>query len=216
METLLGIDLVMLVKTVGYVGLTAIVFAESGLLFGFLFPGDSLLFTAGFLASQGFFSMPLLYILCFIAAVFGDNIGYWFGKRLGPAFFTREDSLFFRKTYVEQAAIFYYRHGPLTLVLARFMPIIRTFVPILAGVGRMRYSRFLFWNVLGGALWTIGLPTFGFLLGSIIPDPDRYLLPVILLIILSSVLPPFVAALRRGMHNRLWNALRSRIYRPRP
>lgn len=211
MEFLFGIDLVTLLKTAGYAGLTFIVFAESGILFGFFLPGDSLLFTAGFLASQGFFSLPVLYVLCFLAAVLGDSVGYAFGARVGPALFTREDSLLFHKEHLSHAAQFYHRHGAMTLVLARFMPVVRTFAPILAGVGKMPYRHFFFWNVLGGFLWSTGLLTLGFFLGSLIPDPDRYLLPAIALIIFFSFLPGLIGAFRHGVHRKVFAYIRTRF-----
>lgn len=184
-----GVDLVSLIKTVGYIGIFGIVFAESGLFLGFFLPGDSLLFTAGFLASQGFLDLRILVIISFIAAVLGDSFGYAFGKRIGPVLFRREDSLLFHKDHVERSKKFYERYGAKTIILARFMPIVRTFAPILAGVGRMRYSLFLFFNVIGGLLWSTGIILFGYYLGSVVPDPDTYLLPIVLLIIVLSFLP---------------------------
>src|SRR3989344_2568779 len=133
------IDLTVLIKAVGLLGLFGIVFAESGLFVGFFLPGDSLLFTAGFLASQGFLNIWIFAPLAFIAAFLGGNFGYAFGRRVGPAIFTRERSLFFHKEYLERARIFYEAHGGKAIVLARFLPVIRTFAPILAGVGRMRW-----------------------------------------------------------------------------
>ena len=132
MEALLGWDLVALVKTAGYAGLFGIVFAESGLFIGFFLPGDSLLFTAGFLASQGFLNIWILAPLVFIAAILGDSVGYAFGKKVGPAIFRKEESLLFHRDHIERARLFYEKHGGMTLVLARFLPIIRTFAPILA------------------------------------------------------------------------------------
>src|SRR3989344_5295634 len=128
MEQLIGIDLITLIKTVGYIGLFGIVFAESGLLIRFFLPGDSLLFTAGFLASQGFLDILILLPVCFVAAVFGDNFGYIFGKKIGPAFFNKEKSLLFHKEYLTKASEFYEKHGAKTIVLARFLPVLRTFV----------------------------------------------------------------------------------------
>lgn len=182
-------DIVTLIKTAGYVGIVAILFAESGLFIGFFLPGDSLLFTAGFLASQGYLHIVVLMVLSFIAAVAGDSVGYAFGRRAGPAIFKREDSLLFHKDHLERARIFYERHGGKTIVLARFMPIVRTFAPILAGVGRMRYGVFLTYNLVGGFLWAVGLSGLGYFLGSVIPNIDHYLLPIIVLIIVLSIAP---------------------------
>ncbi|HBW73862.1 MAG: hypothetical protein UX10_C0026G0009 [Candidatus Magasanikbacteria bacterium GW2011_GWA2_45_39] len=182
-------DIITLIKTAGYLGIAGILFAESGLFVGFFLPGDSLLFTAGFLASQGYLHIVPLMVLSFVAAVAGDSVGYAFGRRVGPAIFNREDSLLFHKDHIERARKFYERHGGKTIILARFLPIVRTFAPILAGVGNMRYSVFLVYNLVGGFLWTIGLSGLGYFLGNTIPDVDRYLLPIILGIIILSVAP---------------------------
>src|SRR3989338_8644806 len=152
-----GFDLISLIKTAGYAGLFFIVFAESGLFIGFFLPGDSLLFTAGFLASQGYLSIVPLSLLCFLAAILGDNFGYAFGKKVGPAIFKKEDSLIFHKKHLERAENFYSEYGPKAIVLARFLPIVRTFAPILAGVGKMRYQTFFYYNVMGAAIWALGL-----------------------------------------------------------
>jgi membrane-associated protein len=190
-------DLREFIIAVGYLGVFTIVFAESGLLIGFFLPGDSLLFTAGFLASSlNIFDIRVLAIGCFIAAVVGDSVGYAFGHRVGRPLFNREDSLWFHKKHLERAQAFYDKHGGKTIVLARFLPVVRTFAPIVAGVGAMPYPRFLAFNVIGGALWAIGLTTAGYFFGSLIPDPDRYLLPVILLIVLISIAPTLWHVLR--------------------
>jgi membrane-associated protein len=170
----------------------AIVFAESGLLFGFFLPGDSLLFTAGFLASQGYLDLPLLLIGCFIAAVTGDQVGYWFGHRVGRRLFDREESFFFHRKNIERTEAFYRKHGGKTIVLARFLPAIRTFAPIVAGIGSMRYRDFVFYNIFGALLWAVGVTLAGYFLGSLIPDVDKYLIPIILLIIFVSGLPTLV------------------------
>jgi|SRR3989344_2537013 len=193
-------DLIPLVKTAGYLGLFGIVFAESGLFVGFFLPGDSLLFTAGFLASQGFLNIWALSFLMFVAAVTGDSVGYAFGKKAGPKIFYREDSIFFHRNNLERAQVFYEQYGSKTIVLARFMPIVRTFAPILAGVGQMRYRTFLFYNIIGGALWALGMPWLGYYLGSTIPNINEYLLPIILIIITLSVAP--------GLYH-MWRAYKS-------
>src|SRR3989344_3629379 len=146
-------DLISIIKTAGYFGIFGIVFAESGLFIGFFLPGDSLLFTAGFLASQGFLNIWILAALTFLAAILGDNFGYAFGARVGQAIFSREDSWLFHKDHLVRARLFYEKHGAKTLVLARFLPVVRTFAPILAGVGQMNYRTFFFYNVFGGFLW---------------------------------------------------------------
>ncbi len=182
-------DLAQFIQTVGYLGVFAIIFAESGLLIGFFLPGDSLLFTAGFLASQHLLSLPILVLLCFIAAVLGDSAGYFFGKKVGKKLFNKDDSLLFHKHYIVDAQKFYDKHGSKTIVLARFIPVVRTFAPIVAGVGEMHYSTFLTFNLIGGLLWATGLNLAGYFLGSLIPNVDRYLLPIVLLIVIVSVLP---------------------------
>ncbi len=180
----------------GTIGLFAIVFAESGLLFGFFLPGDSLLFTAGLLASQGKLSLPVILVGCFVAAVAGDQVGYAFGNRVGPALFRRPDSRFFKRANLEKAQNFFDRHGSKTIVLARFVPVARTFVPIVAGVGSMTYRTFVTFNVVGGLLWAVGVTLLGYILGEAIPDIDKYLLPVIAAIVVASAVPVGVELLR--------------------
>lgn len=179
-----------LITTFGLIGLIIIVFLESGVFFGFFFPGDSLLFTAGFLASQDLLPIIPLLIGTFIAAVLGDNVGYWFGKKTGPKLFTKDDSFFFKKKYVMQAERFYEKHGKKTIILARFMPIVRTFAPIIAGVGNMNYRTFMSYNLIGALIWAVGMTLAGYFLGQIVPNADRYMLPIVILIILTSFIPP--------------------------
>jgi len=194
-------DLPTFIRSVGYLGVAAIVFAESGLLIGFFLPGDSLLFTAGFLASQGFLDVRLLCGLTFVCAVVGDSVGYAFGKKVGPMIFKREDSRFFHKDHLERAKTFYEKHGAKTIVIARFIPVIRTFAPIVAGVGTMRYRTFLIYNLIGGLLWAVGVTLIGYFFGSVIPDVDNYLFPIIGLIVFVSALPPLY---------HVWNERRGR------
>lgn len=207
-------DLISLIKTFGYLGLFGIVFAESGLFVGFFLPGDSLLFTAGFLASQGFLNIWILCLLTFVGAVLGDNVGYAFGHKVGPMIFKKEDSILFHKDHLERARIFYEKHGPKALVLARFMPGIRTFAPILAGVGKMDYRNFLSFNAIGGFLWGVCLPLLGYYLGSTIPGIDQYLLPIILLIIFLSILPSLVHIWReKDERQRIWGIIKNKLWR---
>jgi membrane-associated protein len=173
----------------GHLAIWAIIFAESGLFVGFFLPGDSLLFAAGFLASQGFLNIFALIVGCFICAVVGDNVGYAVGKRFGHKLFSKEDSLFFHKNHIVKAQKFYEKHGKKTIVLARFMPVVRTFAPVVAGIGKMDYATFFKFNLLGGLVWTSGLCTLGFVLGKSIPDVDKYLLPITLAIVVISVIP---------------------------
>ena len=190
-----GIDLVSLIKTVGYVGIFFIVFAETGLFLGFFLPGDSLLFIAGLLAKQGFFSLSVLVFGLFVSAVLGNLFGYEFGRRIGPKLFSREDSLIFKKAHALKAQSFYDKHGPKTILLARFMPIVRTFAPIVAGVANMRYPVFFLYNLIGALVWVIGLVLLGYFLGSVM-DVDKYLLPIILVIVFLSFFPAIIAYIR--------------------
>lgn len=182
-------DLFFLIKTVGYLGIFGIIFAESGLLIGFFLPGDSLLFTAGFLASQGYLNIWILAFLTFIAAILGDNFGYGIGRRFGPKVFKKKDSFLFNRDHLERAKIFYEKYGGKTILLARFLPVIRTFVPILAGVGNMEYKKFVFFNILGAGFWATGMVWFGYFLGNTIPNADQYILPIVVAIIILSSLP---------------------------
>ena len=178
-----------IVATLGVLGVIAVIFLETGAFFGFFFPGDSLLFTAGYFASRGSVSLTVLLIGAFIAAVVGDSVAYAFGKRIGPALFTKDDSLLFNKKYVAEAQHFYEKYGKKLIILARFMPVVRTFAPIVAGIGKMEYKTFLSYNVIGGFLWTWGVLWLGYGFGSIIPNPDRYIWPAVILIILVSAAP---------------------------
>lgn len=185
------LDLKTFITIIGYFGVFAIVFAESGLFFGFFLPGDSLLFTAGLLAAEGYFSLAGLIVLSFVGAVLGDSVGYWFGRRTGPMLFTREDTRFFKKSHVEKSHAYYEKHGPKTIIIARFIPIVRTFAPILAGVSGMTYKKFFMYNVVGGLIWTVSMPTLGYFLGTRIPHIDKYILPIALGIIVVSFIPIF-------------------------
>lgn len=175
----------------GVLAVAAIIFAESGLLIGFFLPGDSLLFTAGFLASQGLpgLNVHVLALVCFIAAVAGDSVGYAFGSRMGPRLLKRPDGKIFKKKYIAQAEAFYEEHGKKTIIIARFVPVVRTFAPIVAGLGNMHYRTFLSYNIIGGALWTLGIIYLGYFLGGLIPE--GYLEPAILLVIFISLVPAF-------------------------
>ena len=187
-----AIDPIVIIKTLGLIGVLSIVFAESGLFFGFFLPGDSLLFTAGLFASLGFLNIYLLFVGAFAMAVLGDSFGYWFGKNIGPKIFTREDSIFFHKKHIVRAQNFYAKYGKKTIILARFVPIVRTFAPIVAGVGRMKYSDFATYNVIGGFLWSLAMVMGGYLLGAMVPNVDRYILPIVALIVIVSFVPVFI------------------------
>ena len=187
-------DLPQLIKSIGYFGVWAIIFAESGLFVGFFLPGDSLLFTAGFLASQNFLDIRVLIFGCFVFAVLGDNVGYATGYRFGRRFFQKEDSWLFHKKHLVTAQNFYNKHGKKAIVLARFMPVVRTFAPIVAGIGAMKYRTFMIYNLIGGLLWTVGMTLLGYFLGKVIPAEqiDKYLLPIILAIIVISIIPSII------------------------
>lgn len=192
-----------IIQTVGLIGVWAIVFAESGLFFGFFFPGDSLLFTAGFLASQGLLNIWTLAFGCAIAAILGDSVGYWFGRKVGPKIFSREDSFFFNKKHILRTKSFYDRYGKKTIILARFVPIVRTFAPILAGVGEMNYRTFLSYNVIGGILWTFAFTWGGYLLGNLIPNSEKYLTFIIVGIIIVSLIPAAIEVVRSRKYNKV-------------
>ena len=187
-----------LIQAAGYVGLTAIIFTETGLLIGFFLPGDSLLVTAGLLASQPEYGLNVyvMGILLSIAAVVGDTVGYHIGKATGPRIFTRENSLFFNRKHLIRAHEFYERHGGKTIVLARFMPIVRTFAPVVAGVGEMRYRDFITYNVFGGVLWVWSMLMTGYVLGRYIPGVERHIEKIIILVIFLSILPGIIAWIR--------------------
>ena len=203
-----NLDLPAFITAIGHLGVFAIVFAESGLFIGFFLPGDSLLFTAGLLASKGYLNLALLVGGSVVSAILGDSVGYAFGRRVGPRIFSREDSILFHKKHIKRTKKFYEKHGAKTIILARFMPIVRTFAPILAGVGEMRYRTFITYNVMGGALWAAGVPMLGYTLGQTIPGIDRYLIPIVLVIIFLSVLPPILEIIRersKGVHEKSKN-----------
>jgi membrane-associated protein len=187
-------DLPVLVQWAGYVGLTLIIFAETGLLVGFFLPGDSLLVTAGLLCSQPGFGLNvyLLGVILTVAAIVGDTVGYAIGRSTGPRIFTRPDSLLFNRKHLQRAHDFYERHGGKTIIIARFMPIVRTFAPVVAGVAEMRYSSFVLFNVVGGVLWIWSMLFTGYVLGRYVPGIDKHIEKVILLVIFLSILPGII------------------------
>ncbi|MBI5126319.1 MAG: VTT domain-containing protein [Candidatus Taylorbacteria bacterium] len=190
------IDPTFIIQTAGALGVILIVFAESGLFFGFFLPGDSLLFTAALFASQGYLNIWILYVGCLVAAIVGDSVGYSFGKKIGPALFTKEDSLFFNKKHIARAQHFYEVHGKKTIIIARFIPIVRTFAPIVAGIGNMKYRTFLSYNVIGGFIWVTGFLGLGYVLGATVPGIDKYLHYIVLGIIVLSFIPPVIHVLK--------------------
>ena len=192
-------DVESLVRIGGIVGLTAIVFVETGLLIGFFLPGDSLLVTAGLFAARGDIEVLPLIAALSIAAVAGDTVGYNIGKRSGPRLFTRADSLFFNKKHLITTKEFYDRHGPFTIVIARFVPIIRTFAPVVAGIGAMEYKRFISFNVMGGVGWVLSMVFGGYFLGQMIPNIHKNIDKVIVVVIFLSLLPIMIKVAREKM-----------------
>ena len=185
-----------LIRWGGYLVLVGIVFAETGLLVGFFLPGDSLLITAGLVAAAGGLNVWWLNALLILAAVTGDSVGYAIGVRLGPRLFTRPKSLLFNPRHIERTRAFYARHGAKTIVIARFVPIIRTFAPVVAGVGQMEYRRFLFYNVAGGVGWVTSMTWAGYFLGRVIPNIADYIHLVVVIVIVLSVIPIVVEIVR--------------------
>ena len=172
-----------LLEGVGVLGgltiIGAIIFAESGLLIGFFLPGDTLLFTAGFFAAQGNLPLAGVMAVIFFAAIVGDNVGYMIGKKSGPRLFKKKDGIVFRQDYVLRAEKFYEKHGGKTIIIARFVPIVRTFAPMVAGIGNMDRKKFVLYNIVGAAIWTVSVVLLGYWLGSKIPNIDHYLLPAV-------------------------------------
>ncbi len=195
------LDPTLIITTVGLIGIIFIIFAETGLFFGFFFPGDSLLFTAGILASQGIFNIYQIIIFCIIAAILGDSIGYWSGKKYGRKLFERDAGFFFKKKRIYDAEQFYEKHGKYTIILARFVPIIRTFAPIVAGIGQMHYFTFITYNIFGGIFWVSGMTLLGYFLGGMISNPDRYIIPIAFLIIFISFLPIIIKIIKNKLQN---------------
>jgi membrane-associated protein len=201
METLAQIfhaiyDVEGIIRWGGLLMLVVIVFAETGLMVGFFLPGDSLLVTAGVFAAAGHLDIRTLLAAVTAAAIVGDQVGYYIGYRTGPRIFRREDSLLFKRAHLVRAQTFYERHGGKTIILARFMPIVRTFAPVVAGVGRMEYRRFVTFNVVGGFLWVWSMALLGYSLGHAVPDIDRHIHIVIAVVVFLSILPAIIELVR--------------------
>ncbi|HRH24167.1 MAG TPA: DedA family protein [Candidatus Paceibacterota bacterium] len=177
-----------IIRSVGYIGVFLIVFIESGVPFGVLIPlpGDTLLFSAGILAASSAFDLIPLIATIVAGAILGDTVGYWFGAKYGPKLFTKEDALFLNKRHLERTERFYEKYGRRAIIFARFLPVFRTIVPIAAGMGSMKYSVFLRYNIAGAFIWGISVTMLGYYLGSVIPDIDKYLLPILFIIIFLS------------------------------
>lgn len=217
-----GFDLVDLIIGLGIFAILIVIFAESGLLIGFFLPGDSLLFTAGALYATGILpgnvpiSIHLFVVLLFIAAVLGDTVGYWFGRKAGPRIFKKPDAKIFKQAHIQNAQAFYEKHGGKTIIMARFVPIVRTFAPIVAGVGKMEYKRFLTFNLVGGFLWTFGITYLGYFAGKAIiaagVDIDSVILPIVFLIVFISILPPAIHILKDKKNRQaIWQSTKKQF-----
>lgn len=178
-----------LISSGGLALIAFIVFAESGLLFGFFFPGDTLLLAAGVLAAAGEFNIAILVTAVMISAILGGWAGYWIGLKSGPKLFTKDDGIIFRKEYVEKSEKFYEKHGGKTIILARFIPIVRTFAPVVAGIGKMNQAKFMLYNVIGSAIWGAGVTLLGYYFGSKIPNIEEYIFPIMILAVLITISP---------------------------
>lgn len=197
-----GIEIEPLIRAIGVLGILAIIFAETGLLVGFFLPGDTLLFAAGLLTHQGVLgvNVHLLVLLLVIAAVAGNSLGYYIGQKIGPRIFKKPDALFFNHENLNKAEKFYEKYGPITIILARFTPVVRTFAPVVAGVSKMDIKRFQFYNVFGGFLWIASITYLGYFGGAWLEsngiDVDALVLPVIALAVLLTLLSPMVHIIR--------------------
>jgi len=186
-----------LIRTVGPYGLMAVVFAETGLLVGFFLPGDSLLITAGLFAARGDLNIRFLIPSLILAAVVGNATGYAIGKRTGKALYSRPDSLLFRREHLQMTHEYYEKHGGKTIILAQFIPILRTFAPVVAGVGEMGYTRFASYNVVGAIAWITSMTLGGYVLGNVVPNIEQRIHYVVFAVIAVSLLPPAIAWFRR-------------------
>jgi len=218
-----GFDLIDFITWASIFGVALIVFAESGLLIGFFLPGDSLLFTTGILIHSGIvnlgvgdWNIHLAVLIIFLAAVLGDSVGYTFGRKAGPRVFRKPDARLFKQEYVKKAQEFYEKHGGKTIILARFIPIVRTFAPVVAGASNMNYKRFLSFNIIGGLLWAAGITYLGYALGTVLENAgleiDHVLLPIIAIIILISVLPPAIHIFKdKKTREAFWNGTKREL-----
>lgn len=196
-------DLHTLVQWAGLFGLTAIIFSETGLLVGVFLPGDSLLVTAGLLAAGGYLNVYQLAPVLTLAAICGNSLGYFIGHSTGPRIFNRENSFFFNKKHAMRAHEFYARHGRKTIVLAQFMPIIRTFAPVIAGVGQMKFREFITFNIIGAIAWVWSMLSIGYFLGRYIPGIDQHIEIVVVIVVFISILPGLISALKARRAKRL-------------
>lgn len=191
-DQILHFNLMQWVTTMGTLGVLLVVFCETGLFFGCFFPGDSLLFTVGVLATRGLFHLYVVIPCVIVAAILGYACGYWFGDKLGHWLIKRPDGFLFKKKYIEQAHAFYAKHGGMAMVLCRLVPIVRTFCPIVAGMGKMPFARYTLFNVIGALIWVPLLTLLGYFIGNLFPNAPHFILPIVLVIIVISVLPGIV------------------------
>ncbi len=189
-------DVKSLVMWAGYIGLVAIVYAETGLLVGFFLPGDSLLVTAGLFAATGELNIVYLNLLLIPAAILGNITGYWIGKKAGPRIFKRDQSLLFRKDYIIKTKVFYEKHGASTMIITRFMPILRTFAPVVAGIGGMEYRKFMLYNVIGAVAWLLSMTLTGYYLVKLFPGIEHHIEKVIIVVVFLSLLPGIIKYIR--------------------
>jgi len=189
-------DVESIIKWGGLALICGIIFAETGLMIGFFLPGDSLLVTAGVFAAAGHIDLYMMLVLVSLCAVVGDQLGYFIGQKTGPALFNREDSLLFKRSHVLRAQQFYEKYGSKTIVIARFVPIVRTFAPVVAGVGQMKYRRFVTYNVAGGILWVFSMVLLGYFVASAVPNIDKHIHKVIVVVIFLSILPAIIEIVR--------------------
>lgn len=217
-----GLDLVDIIIGLGIFAVIFVIFAESGLLIGFFLPGDSLLFTAGVLYHAGVLpgDIPLPFVgflvLLFLAAVAGDSVGYFFGRKTGPHIFKKPDARLFKQSHIVHAQEFYNKHGGKTIIIARFIPIVRTFAPVVAGTAKMEYRKFIMYNLIGGFLWTVGVTSLGYFVGAAFEaagfDIDHVLLPIIAFIIFLSVAPPAIHILKdKKNRTALWEGTKREV-----
>jgi membrane-associated protein len=198
-----------LIRLGGLVGLVLVVFAETGLMVGFFLPGDSLLVTAGLFAAKGDLDIVWMNVTLIAAAILGDATGYWIGYRAGKALYSRPNSFFFRRDHLIKTHEFYERHGGKTIVIARFMPILRTFAPVVAGAAEMTYRRFAIYNIAGGIGWVLSMTLTGYFLGRAVPDLDKHLHIVVAVVIFLSLLPALIAWARAKIQARTARAVPS-------
>lgn len=195
-------NIMQLLQQIGYAGMFAIAFLESGVIIGAILPGDSMLFISGLLSAHGYFKLPVLLMVFVSAGILGEVFGYYFGKYVGHALYRWEDGIIFKKRYLATTHEFYEKYGARAVFFGRFMPVVRTLVPILAGVAEMRFSTFMTYNVLGALVWGGGIPLLGYLLGDKVPGAENYLLPIIVLIVGLSLLPALIEFVRSRGKNK--------------